>query len=439
MTALKVPKFLRYMDYSILFASLALAGIGIISIYSSGVDAEGVNTSTEYLKQALWAVSGFFLMLFAASFDISRFKDYSIFLYILLMVVLVYTRLAGKVVNGAKSWLGIGDYGIQPSEFAKIATILFLARYLDASEQEGDLARLVRSGFIIGLPAVLILSQPDFGTALVFFPILLFMIFTAGLNRQFIYFILATIMLTFGLLILPLSEKYLLHRTVPVLSVLHRAPYQWFVIAAVGLVTALSAWGWRRFRKTYYYRITYAGMLTGISLLMAIAGQKALKEYQIMRLMVFLDPDIDPRGSGWNIIQAITAIGSGGITGKGFLQGTQSHARYIPQQSTDFIFSIVAEEWGFLGGLAVFSLFLVIFLRCVHILATCKDRYSMYVTSGVFGMFFFHFMINAGMAMGIMPITGIPLYFLSYGGSSLWTAMSAIGLLLGISARRYKM
>ena len=128
MTALKVPKFLRYMDYSILFASLALAGIGIISIYSSGVDAEGVNTSTEYLKQALWAVSGFFLMLFAASFDISRFKDYSIFLYILLMVVLVYTRLAGKVVNGAKSWLGIGDYGIQPSEFAKIATILFLAR-----------------------------------------------------------------------------------------------------------------------------------------------------------------------------------------------------------------------------------------------------------------------------------------------------------------------
>lgn len=439
MISFKLPKFLRYMDYPILFASLALAGIGILSIYSSGVDAEGMNNSTEYLKQILWAVSGLFLMMFAASLDLSRFKDYSVIVYALLMLVLVYTRIGGKVVNGAKSWLGIGDYGIQPSEFAKIATILFLARYLEGSEQESDLARLVRSGLIIGLPVVLILSQPDFGTALVFFPILLFMVFTAGLNRQFIIFILLSILLTFGFLILPLSEKYFLHTSVPVLSVLHRSPYQWYVVAAIALVAGLSAWGWRRFRKAYYYRLTYGSTLLGLSLLMATAGQKVLKEYQIMRLMVFLDPDIDPRGYGWNIIQAITAIGSGGITGKGFLRGTQSHARYIPQQSTDFIFSIVAEEWGFIGGIIVFGLFLVIFLRSVHILSTCKDRFSIYAAAGIFGMFFFHFLINAGMAMGIMPITGIPLYFLSYGGSSLWTAMTAIGLLLGISARRYKM
>ena len=157
-----------------------------------------------------------------------------------------------------------------------------------------------------------------------------------------------------------------------------------------------------------------------------------------MRLIVFIDPSIDPRGSGWNILQSMTAIGSGGFAGKGFLQGTQSHYRYLPQQSTDFIFSIIAEEWGFLGGFAVFALFFVILRRCILLLKTVKDNYANYVVAGVMGMVFFHFMINSGMVMGIMPITGIPLFFLSYGGSSLWTVLLSIGLLLGISARRYR-
>ena len=157
-----------------------------------------------------------------------------------------------------------------------------------------------------------------------------------------------------------------------------------------------------------------------------------------MRLIVFMDPSIDPRGSGWNILQSITAIGSGGFLGKGFLQGTQSHYRYLPQQSTDFIFSIIAEEWGFIGAFIVFALFFVLLWRCVALLRSLRDRYAIYITAGVMGMLFFHFLINAGMAMGIMPITGIPLFFLSYGGSSLWTVLIAVGMLLGISARRYR-
>jgi rod shape determining protein RodA len=156
-----------------------------------------------------------------------------------------------------------------------------------------------------------------------------------------------------------------------------------------------------------------------------------------MRLIVFLDPNVDPRGSGWNIIQSITAIGSGGLMGKGYLLGTQSHYRFLPQQSTDFIFSIFTEEWGLLGGIVVFSLFLLINLRLVRIMRTTSDPFGSYITAGLSAMYAFHFLINVGMTMGIMPITGIPLLFMSYGGSAIWSAMTGIGLALSIHIRRY--
>jgi rod shape determining protein RodA len=210
------------------------------------------------------------------------------------------------------------------------------------------------------------------------------------------------------------------------------------LIGSSTIVLLLSAWGWFSFKKKYYFWIAYLALLVSGSLTAASLAQKALKEYQIMRLIVFLNPSIDPRGSGWNILQSITAIGSGGVLGKGFLQGTQSHYRYLPQQSTDFIFSIIAEEWGFIGGFLVFTLYYVLLRRCSNLLKTAKDSYSSYIVAGIMGMIFFHFMINTGMAMGIMPVTGIPLFFLSYGGASLWVIMIAIGLLLGISARRFR-
>jgi rod shape determining protein RodA len=162
-----------------------------------------------------------------------------------------------------------------------------------------------------------------------------------------------------------------------------------------------------------------------------------LKDYQLMRLIVFLDPNVDPRGSGWHIIQSMTAIGSGGLMGKGFLQGTQSHYRFLPQQSTDFIFSIFTEEWGLLGGLLVFGLFLLICLRLVKIIKTTSDNFGAYIASGLAAMYSFHFLINVGMAMGVMPITGIPLLFMSYGGSALTSAMAGIGLAMSIHVRRF--
>ena len=307
------------------------------------------------------------------------------------------------------------------------------------SEHESSFKRLAVSFGIISLPVVLILSQPDFGTSLVFFPILIFMAFVAGLDRKFIVFLLLVIGLTFIFLIMPLWETYILKAPAPLVFIFYKTPYNFIVLAVAILVLGLSAYGWISFRKKYYFWIAYFSLLLVGALTVSILGHKVLKEYQIMRLMVFLDPGIDPRGSGWNILQAITAIGSGGITGKGYLQGTQSHYRYIPQQSTDFIFSIVAEEWGFVGGVSVFALFYTLLNRCVKLISTVKDHYASYVVAGVMGMLFFHFMINAGMVMGIMPITGIPLYFLSYGGSSLWAVLVSVGILLGISARRYRM
>jgi rod shape-determining protein RodA len=439
MRHIQLPKFISGLDYVILMVCLLLTGIGIASIYSAGIDSEGVRFSNEYSKQILWAVSGLAIMIAALILDISRLKDYTLFAYLVILLILIYTRFAGRVVNGARSWLGIGEYGIQPSEFAKILTILFLARYLDSSEQSSSFKRLVMSSIIIGIPVLLILSQPDFGSALVFFPILIVMLHVAGIDKRYILFILFSIVCTFLFLMLPLAGKYFFS-TGNILDLFFQRPGYAIMLSGLFLIAlVLSLWGWLVFKKRYYFWLSYTFSILDLSIAIAYAGHKVLKEYQIMRLMVFLNPNVDPQGAGWNILQSVTAIGSGGLIGKGFLQGTQSHARFIPQQSTDFIFSIIAEEWGFIGGLFLVGLFCFLLYRMLVVLSSTKDKYSMLVCGGIFGMFTFHFMINVGMAIGIMPITGIPLYFISYGGSSLWAAFMAIGFLLGISSRRYRM
>jgi rod shape determining protein RodA len=207
-------------------------------------------------------------------------------------------------------------------------------------------------------------------------------------------------------------------------------------LVSLSIITVLAMIGRLMFKARYYYWIAYFTGILAFALLASIGASHVLKDYQIMRLIVFLDPNIDPLGSGWNIIQSITAIGSGGFFGMGFLKGTQSHYRFLPQQSTDFIFSILSEEWGFVGGFIVFGLYSLILVRGITIIRKTESRYGSLIATGVVAMFFFHFIVNIGMVMGSMPITGIPLLFLSYGGSSLWTAMLAAGLLMSINMRR---
>ena len=432
-------KTIAQFDFTILIVALALTAFGILVIYSSGLTAEGIHVSDEYIKQIVWAVSGIALLAVISLIDYHRIKDYSVFIYIFFVLVILYVRFFGRTVNGAKAWIGlIGGFGIQPSEFMKLATILFLAQFLSESEHQSSFRRLLKSFAIILLPVLIIITQSDMGTALVFFPIFLFMIYIAGVETRFIVFILAFTLGTILLTMLPLWEQYILKSPTNFLFLLYKPPYVFFLIGAITLIFLLSILGWSSYKRKYYYWIAFICLIFTGSLLASVLAHQFLKEYQIMRLIIFLDPSIDPRGSGWNIVQSLTAIGSGGFFGKGFLQGTQSHYRYLPQQSTDFIFAIIAEEWGFIGGFIVFALFYSILRRCANLIKTAKDSYARYVVAGIMGMVFFHFAINIGMAMGIMPVTGIPLFFLSYGGSSLWAILIAVGLLLGISAKRYR-
>ncbi len=426
-------------DFILLSATLALTVIGVLFIYSSNITSTGLVFSNEYIKQLIWALSGSILLVLFAYFSYTRLRNLSVYIYGFTILLLLITALIGKEVNGARSWLGMGDYGVQPSEFAKLALILFLAVYLrGVGNGVRELPRFVLGLGIALLPMGLILLQPDMGTALVFLPIFLVMVFMAGARLRHIFFLLAAGVLVVVISVLPSFERLILERELTLLNLISNLNLLKYLLIAVLFIALLAGWGYFRFKRGYFYWILYTAAILLTGVLGSLAAGVVLRDYQIMRLIIFINPRVDPQGAGWNIIQSVTAVGSGGFWGKGFLQGTQSHYRFLPQQSTDFIFSILAEEWGFIGGMVVFMLFLVILIRGIRIAYTARGSYALYVGSGIVAMIFFHVMVNIGMAMGIMPITGIPLFFLSYGGSSLWTAMIGVGILLNIYQRRYR-
>ncbi|GHV82037.1 rod shape-determining protein RodA [Spirochaetia bacterium] len=434
---MKLRDFLG-IDYVLLFAAITLTVFGILFIYSSGISSAGVQNSSEYTRQIIWAVAGLIIALVIAMIDYKRLYDISVYLYVGTLALLVYTCLFGRPVNGARAWIGIGPFGIQPSEFAKITTILFLARYLDAFKRGSSFTRFIVSSIIVLIPMGLILIQPDFGTSLVFIPILLVMTFIAGVSTRYILFIIACIAGTGILMVLPLWQTFIVRDALPSLNILLNVRFVGIAVAALTLILIIAFYGLIRYKKRYFYWICYSAGVAIFSLGASFASHKVLKDYQIMRLIVFLDPNVDPQGSGWNIIQSITAIGSGGLWGKGYLQGTQSHYRFLPEQSTDFIFSIFSEEWGFWGGIIAFGLFLLISLRLIKIMQTTTDSFGTFITAGLSAIYSFHFLVNVGMTMGIMPITGIPLLFMSYGGSAITAAMAGIGFALSVYMRRYR-
>lgn len=425
-------------DITLFTATFFLMIAGILFVYSSGVTAAGEVYSFEYVRQIIWVVSGLLILLGFSLFNYNRLRGLSPYFYLGCIVLLIVTLIIGREVNGAKSWLGIGELGIQPSEFMKIATILLLANFLVYVGQRIRQLQFFLLAFLISLvPVLVILLQPDMGTALVYFPIFVVMTFFAGARIRHIVFLIATGLLVVMLSIMPGFEEVIFGEQVPVFAVFTDRRILLFFMGSLLLMCLVSLWGHLVFKKKYFYWVGYVTLILAVSILGLLLARRVLKEYQIMRLLIFLNPYIDPRGAGWNIIQSVTAIGSGGFSGKGFLMGTQSHYNYLPQQSTDFIFSILAEEWGFVGGIFVILLFLIIILRGIRILTHAKDSFAIQIGAGVVAMIFFHVFVNVGMTMGIMPVTGIPLFFLSYGGSSLWTASIGIGILLNIYMRRY--
>ena len=299
-----------------------------------------------------------------------------------------------------------------------------------------ELPRFLLGLLIILLPMGLILLQPDMGTALVLVPVFLIMAFIAGADTRHLWFIVVVGIAAIVLAAVPSLRTHSGATRGSFLGVVADPDTLKYLIPALFVVAVLSALGYRSFRQTYFFWISWAAGAFVLSSALSLVVRAVLKDYQIMRLVIFVNPRLDPQGAGWNIIQSVTAIGSGGLFGKGFLHGTQSHYQFLPQQSTDFIFSILAEEWGFLGALAVFGLFLVVLLRGMSIVWGSREDYGLLVGTGILTMIFFHLLVNVGMAMGIMPVTGIPLLFLSYGGSSLWTALSGIGIIMNIGGRR---
>ena len=429
-------KIFTSLDYMLLLCILFLTGIGIAFIYSSGFNSDGINVSNEYIKQIIWLGVGLVLLVLVALFDYRRLNKYSFHFFAFMLAVLIYTRFFGRLVNGARSWIGIGDFGIQPSELTKISFILFLAKYLENSMNEEPRKRFIHSLCIMGFPVGIILLQPDLGTASVFIPIFLFMRFMANIPVRYLMIVFLTGMFTITFTVLPVWETEILHESVPAIHILTNLKLRMLVSVAFLGITTIGVLGNLFFKKKYYYWITYFFGILSTSLFASVGAGKVLKPYQIARLIVFIDPYSDPKGSGWNIIQSQTAIGAGGLLGRGFLQGSQSHLRFLPQQSTDFIFSIFSEEMGFVGGIFMYAAFLCILLRILYVIKQTTNNYSCYIASGILGMFFFHFIVNVGMVMGIMPITGIPLPFMSYGGSALITNMIALGLIMSINSRR---
>ena len=429
-------KFLSRIDFFLLLSVLLLTVTGILFIYSSGFNSDGVLVTNEYIKQIIWASVGTVIMILIAELDYRKTYRYAPYFYIAILAILIYTRLFGRYVNGAKSWLGVGNLGVQPSEIAKIFYILFFAWYLERSQKEEPLKRFLVSLAIMAGPFGLILIQPDLGTASVYIPIFLFMCFMADLPIRYLVLVLATGLSAIVFTVLPIWETEIIKADIPIINVLTNTKLLILVIAACALITVIGVMGYVFFKKKYYYWISFVFGIITVALIGSIAAGKVLKPYQIQRLIIFLDPNSDPRGSGWNIIQSKIAIGSGNLFGRGFKMGTQSHYRFLPQQSTDFIFSIFSEETGFIGGILLFTVFLGIFMRTIGIIRNTTNMYGYFICSGILGMFFFHFMENVGMVMGVMPITGIPLPFLSYGGSSLITNMTAIGLLMSVNARK---
>jgi rod shape determining protein RodA len=400
-------KYLReYFDYRTLLPALGLVLLGLISVYSATFDARMPEI---FYRQALWAAFGFAALLMVAflPFRILQFISYpSYFLSILLLVSVL---LIGKTVSGSTSWFNLGALRLQPSEFTKITTALALATYLsrvDVSLQ--NIKNLATASAIVLIPFALIMMQPDAGTAIVYIGMFFPVLYWGGASRFTLTVIVAPAVVALAALFG--TTAFLI--AVLLFGVLFYYTKENRILAAV------------------FFSFT---VLVGISVQFIYDG---LKPYQQKRIATFLDPGADPLGAGYNILQSKVAIGSGGLFGKGFLHGTQTQLNFIPEQWTDFIFCVPGEEFGFVGAALVIGLFAALLFRGIMISSSVKNPYASFVAIAVSSTLATHLFMNIGMSLGLLPVIGVPLPFLSYGGSALLANMVTVGLLMNLHANR---
>lgn len=403
-------------DWVTIFIYIALVAIGWINIYSASFNEASTSffdVKQVYTKQLMFICLSVLLIIFILAIEAKFYERFSSIIYLIALFSLLGLFLFGKNINGATSWYAVGGFTIQPSEFAKVATSLALAKYV--SDIQIDLLTYqdqIKSLIIVFLPAILIIPQPDPGSALVYLA-LIFALYREGLP---------TIYLLFSFIVAALFVATLSFGTVWV-SLL--------ILLITGIIIFKSE------KKTIFKYGILAVACIGFSISVNFIFEKVLEQRHRDRFNIVLGKQVDTKSIGYNTNQSEIAIGSGGWTGKGWLQGTQTKGKFVPEQDTDYIFSTVGEEWGFIGSMGVVLLFLFLIIRLLILSERQKSQFSRIYGYSVASILFFHFFINIGMVSGLLPTIGIPLPFFSYGGSGLWGFTILLFIFIRLDASNY--
>ena len=418
------------IDWITVLLYIALILIGWINIYAAVFNEEHYSIfdiSQRYGKQLMWIGLAIILAIVILLFEGQFFTSFAIPIYIGVILLLIGVLLFGTEIKGARSWFKIGSFALQPSEFAKFATGLALAKYLSTlNNRMQDFKTKVIATIIIGVPALLILIQGDAGSTLVY-TAFVFVLYREGLSGNIlligvyaaIIFILSLLLRlnTFTFFSFPVKGDVLL-------------------MIILGIIAAFSMYITKKMIKSWTVIIIGLTFSLGLVFSVNYIFEKILEPHQSKRINVLLGIESDPHGAGYNVNQSLIAIGSGGFSGKGFLEGTQTKFNFVPEQSTDFIFCTIGEEWGFLGSFILIILYLTLFLRLLFLAERQRSTFSRIYGYAVASILFFHFLINIGMTIGLAPVIGIPLPFISYGGSSLWSFTILLFIFIKLDSER---
>lgn len=392
-------------DFGLFIPTLLLILIGFVAIYSSTISHP--TASGNFERQAAWSIIALIVFIIVYFIPPNSFRLLSLPVYLTSILFLLAVITVGKTISGQKSWLIFGPIGFQPSEFAKLGVIMALASFLSNKSADIDSFKDIVIALMIGLvPVFLILLEPDVGTSIVFIGVILTLIFWKGISLFGLFVVLSPGIVAISSLF---GTYALIGSLILVITILFFFKKNLFFSASVFALNLAAG-----FFTDYVYH--------------------AFSPHQQKRIQAFIDPMTDPLGSGYNSIQAKVAIGSGGMFGKGFLSGNQTQLQYIPEQWTDFIYCVIGEEFGFIGSIIVLGLFTLLFIRLLKIASSTKDEYLSLLVIGILAVYFIHYLINIGMVVGLFPVIGIPLPFVSYGGSSLLVNV----FMLGIAANIYR-
>lgn len=410
-------RFFFNVDWVTILIYMALCTIGFVNIYASIYNPDTstlFNFGSNYGKQLIFIITalivGFSILLLDAKF----FSVFSPIIYGITMLLLMVVLVVGRKVAGNQAWIPLGSFRLQPSELAKFGTALLVARYVgNFNPKFRDVKSIFFVGLIICFPLLLIMLQPDTGSALVFLAFM-FPLYREGLSGYFLLLFLGMIVLFIADFLVPLTV----------------------LIPIILIVGGFFAYQNKRKQKMMISMIITTIIAVAYLFFVKVAYEKVLEPHQRTRIEIMLGLKTDPKGAGYNVIQSKIAIGSGQVTGRGFLEGTQTKYGYVPEQSTDFIFSTIGEEWGFVGCSVVIGLYIFLLLRVINLAERQRSAFSRVYGYCVASIIFFHVFINIGMTIGIIPVIGIPLPFISYGGSSLWSFTVLLFIFLKLDSNR---